>query len=272
MYAPNRVIVRRGVNLTSGATIPALDFAANEALSPTASNASISGFSSNDNTTVSVDFSTATTAFHPLYFRSGVTSSTQTIYGIPSTLTQTGDLHILTVRALSGTGNSYRVQEQYYRNPADKLVALGAALTAPAITTVSSTPYVRLGTSLPSQADYPSFANVTHAQQGRTISVTATAAYVGTTPTTWVLDIPELSTVGGFSISSFALQSGPSTTSYAEAYSGTLATFFGALADGGSLKFAGRIAGAGLAQALRAEAVIPTRRSHFSTSRAIVTR
>src|SRR6185503_18260258 len=44
VYAPNRVIVRRSVNLTSGATIPALDFAATEALSPTASNATISGF------------------------------------------------------------------------------------------------------------------------------------------------------------------------------------------------------------------------------------
>ena len=267
VFAPNRVIVRRSLNLTNGATIPALDFAANEALAPTPSNVTISGFSTNDNTTVQVDFSTATTPFHPLFQRSGVPSSTQTIYGIPSTLTQSGDVHILTIRALSSTGNSYRVSEQYYRDPSDKLVALGAALSAPAVTTISSTPNVRLSTSLPSQVDYGSFANVTHSQTGRVVSVTGTAAYFGGTPTNWLLDVPDLSGVSGFSSTNFGLQPGAGSTTYAEAYSGTLATFFGAFVDGGALKFAGRISGVGLAEmtTVGAEgAVRAPRRSHFS--------
>lgn len=269
VYAPNRVIVRRSVNLTSGATIPALDFAANEALSPTATNATISGYSANDNTTVAVDFSTATTPYHPLYYRANVPSSAQTVYGVPGTLTQAGDIHVLTVRALSASGNSYRVQEQYYRDPSDKVVSLGAALSAPVVTTLSSTPSLRLATSLPSQADYGSFGNVTHTQTGRTVSVTATAAYVGGTPAAWQLDVPDLSTVSGFSATAYGLQAGASTTTYAEAYSGTLATFFGSFVDGGSLKFAGRLAGAGLGQALRADAAEPTRRPRVSTRRAI---
>ena len=272
VYAPNRVIVRRSVNLTSGATIPALDFAAAEALSPTASNATISGFAASDNTTVTVDFSTATTAFHPLFFRSNVPSSSQTIYGVPGILTQAGDAHILTVRALSSSGNSYRVQEQYYRDPADKLVALGAALNAPTITTLASTPSVRLSTSLPSQSDYASFANVTHRQSSRTVSVTGTAGYFGGTPTTWVLDMPDLSTVSGFAATTYGLSSGTSTESFAEAYSGTLPTFFGAFVDGGSLKFAGRLAGAALIQLSRTEATRSVRRSHFAPRHSIVGR
>lgn len=272
IYAPNRVIVRRSLNLTNGATIPALDFAANEALAPTPSNVTISGFSTSDNTTVQVDFSTATTPFHPLYQRTGITSSSQTIYGIPSTLTQAGDVHILTVRALSSTGNSYRVTEQYYRDPSDKLMALGVAVSPPTVTTIATVPSVRLSTLLASQTEYGSFANATHSQAGRSVSVTGTAAYFGGTPTNWVLDIPDLSGVSGFSSDSFGLQVGANTTTYAEAYNGTLATFFGALVDGGVFKFAGRLSDVGLAQGIRVGTVRAPRRSHFSPGRAIVGR
>lgn len=271
VYSPNRVIVRRGVNLTSQATIPALDFAATEALVPATGIASIAGFASGDNTSLFVDFSTATTPYHPLYQRIGVPSASQPIFGIPSSLTQSGDVHILTVRALSNSGNSYRVVEQYYQVPGDRTVSLGAALSAPSVTTLSSTPYLRLGTTLPAQSDYPSFANVTHTQTSRIVSVTGTEAYFGGTPGSWVLDIPDLSTVSGFS-QSFALQSGVSTQSYAEAYGGTLAAFFGAFADNESLRFAGRLSGAALAQMYGADAGRNTRRSRFSAGRASVRR
>jgi len=130
---------------------------------------------------------------------------------------------------------------------------------------------LRLGTSLPSQADYPSFGNATHTQSGRTVSVTGTAAYFGGTPATWLLDIPDFSSVSGFS-SSFALQSGTSTQTYAEAYSGTLAAFFGAFADNESLSFAGRLSGASLVQMFRTQEARSARRSRFSVGRASVRR
>ncbi len=247
IYSPNRVIVRRGVNLTNNATIPALDFGASEALAPTATTGTISGLSGSDNTSLFVDFSTATTPYHPLFALSGVTSSTATIYGIPSTLTQAGDFHILSVRAESGTGNSYRVSEQYYRDPADKVIALGAALNAPTVSPISTGSALRLSASLPAQADYPSFASAVHTQGSRVVSVTGTASYFGGTPTTWVLDMPDLSTVGGYS-TAFGLTSALNTQSYVEAYSGTIASFFGDFVEGGTLKFAGRLSGAPLAQ------------------------
>jgi hypothetical protein len=271
VYSPNRVIVRRGLNFTNLATIPALDFAAIEALVPASGIATIAGYASGDNTSLFVDFSTATTPYHPLYQRTAVPSASQTIYGIPSSLTQSGDVHVLTVRALSSSGNSYRVVEQYYQLPGDRNVALGAALSAPSVTTLSSTPSLRLGTTLPAQSDYPSFANATHTQTSRTVSITATEAYFGGTPSTWALDIPDLSTVSGFS-QSFGLQSGSSTQTYVEAYSGTLAAFFGAFADNESLRFAGRLSGAALAQMLRTEEARSSRRSRFSPGRPILRR
>jgi hypothetical protein len=194
-----------------------------------------------------------------------------TIYGIPASLTQPGDAHILTVHAQSSSGNSYRVSEQYYRDAVDRFASLGVALSAPTVTTIVSTPTLRLSTSLPSQADYPSFANATHSQPGRVVSVTGTAPYFGATPSTWVLDVPDLSAVSGFS-TSYGLQSGASTTSYAEGYSGTLATFFGALTEGGSLKFAGRLSGAPLAQLSVTGAARDIHRSRFAPGRAIVRR
>ena len=271
VYVPNRVIVRRSVNLNSGATIPALDFSATEALAPTATLATITGYANSDNTSVLVDFSTATTPFHPLFTRTGLSSNTVTIYGIPGSLTQPGDAHVLTVRGLSSTGNSYRVSEQYYRDAVDRFVTLGAALNAPAVTTIPGTGPLRLSTSLQAQTDYPSFANATHSQSGHVFSVTGTAAYFGGVPATWVLDVPDLSAVNGFS-TSYGLLSGASTTSYAEAYSGTLATFFGVFAEGGSLKFAGRLAGAPLAQLSVSGESRPTPRSRFAPGRAIVRR
>jgi hypothetical protein len=265
VYAPNRVIVRRNVNLTTGATIPALDFAASEAVVPAQNSLAISGFSTSDNTQVFEDFSTVTTT-HALWSESQISSNTLTIYGFPSSLTQVGDLHILTVRAFSNTGNSYRVSEQYYRDPANRTAGLGTALNAPTVTTIASTPYLRLSASLPSQADYSSFASVRHSQGARTVSVTATSGYFGVTPGTWVLDIPDLSGVSGFSSSSYALQAG-SAQSDVEAYSGTLSEFFGVFDEGGNLKLAGRLAGTGLAQASVAPGGPPEGRSRFAGRR-----
>lgn len=265
VYAPNRVIVRRNVNLTNGATIPALDFAATEAVVPAQNSLTISGSASGDNTEVFEDFSTVTTT-HQLWSESQIPSNTLTIYGFPSSLTQAGDLHILTVRAFSSTGNSYRVSEQYFRDPANRSAALGAALNAPTVTEIASTPYLRLSASLPSQSDYPSFASVRHFQGPRTVSVTGTSGYFGSTPATWVLDIPDLSGVAGFSVSTYPLQPGTATT-YVEAYSGTLAQFFGSFAEAENLKLAGRIAGAGLAQASVVSDARPERRSRFAGKR-----
>ena len=115
------------------------------------------------------------------------------------------------------------------------------------MSTISTGSALRLSASLPSQTDYQSFASAVHRQGTRIVSVTGTAGYFGGTPTTWVLDMPDLAGVSGYS-TTFGLSSALNTESYVEAYSGTIASFFGAFVEGGSLSFAGRLAGAPLAQ------------------------
>src|SRR5438874_4779593 len=217
VYTPNRIIVRRSLNLLNGASIPVLDFGAAEALAPATNTVAIAGISPNDNSALSVDFSTATTT-HNLYTHPSISGSSQTIYGAPASLTQSGDLHILDVTAQSTTGSSYRVAQLHYQLPADKAMVLGATVNAPTVSTLSGAPALLLETSLPSQSDYPWFATATHYQGARTIAVTVTADYLGGTPSTWVMDIPDLSGVSGYSVQNYALQPGLGADTYVDAY------------------------------------------------------
>jgi hypothetical protein len=248
---PDRVIIRRALNPTNGATLAALDFAAAEAANVTANTLTVSGISANEDNLIDLFFSTATTLDHALFLSDFFTSGTQTIYHVPSTLTQAGDLHLLDVYAQTGTGSALRGETQYYRTAANKSVALGAALNSPTLTTVSSTSPVRLRTQLAVQPEYNSFV-VSLFSQGtaRSVSVIGTAAYFGS-PSTWDVAIPDLSGVTGFPSAS-GLQQGQATEWQVVGYGGTLATYFGATEENSSIKYAARFSSFNALMASRA--------------------
>jgi hypothetical protein len=248
---PDRVIIRRAQNPTNGATLATLDFAATEAAEVTANSLSISGISANEHNFIDMFFSTATTLDHPLFLPDVFTSSPQTIYHIPSSLTQAGDLHLLDVYAQTTNGGALRGETQYYRTAANKSVALGAPLNSPTLTTVSSTSPVRLRTQLAVQPEYNSFV-VSLFSQGtaRSVSVIGTAAYFGS-PSTWDVAIPDLSGVTGFPSAS-GLQQGQATEWQVVGYGGTLATYFGATEENSSIKYAARFSSFNALMASRA--------------------
>jgi hypothetical protein len=259
------VIVRRGLNFTNGATIPVLAFTAAEAVAPASNTVSITGLVASESNFLDVYFQTPTLfgailRGHSLYGAAFFTSGTQAIYGVPSTLTQSGDLHSLDIYAEASDGSSYRGHKQFYRNPSDKTAALGASLSTPVVGSIATTPSVRLRATLSAQADYNSFVNVFYIQGNstRTASVTATAGYFGTV-TNWVVDMPDLSGVTGFS-SSFGLQSNQVTTWIMEAYGGPFSAYIGGPSDGSTLKYAGRISDVATMQQLRASEGSPRHR------------
>ena len=244
---PNRVIVRRNQNPLSGATLPVLDFGASEALAIATNTLTISGLIGTETNYYYIDFATASGTSHNIFASPDITSPSQTLYGIPVSLTQTGDLHKLDLNA-DASATSYRTVWHWYRNPADKSVAFGAALNTPTVQNITSTPYARLRASLQSQVDYADFARAYFIQSGRRVFVTVTAAYRSGTPSTWTIEIPDVTAAGGYP-SNAGLLAGTSTSWFVEAFNGTLENYISATpGDGATVKFAGRSSNIATAQ------------------------
>lgn len=235
---PDRIIIRRAQDFVNGATIPTLDFNSTEARSVAEHGFTASGLSGNDDNYYLLNFSTQTTRRHSLSTAVQFFNGSPVLYGVPTTLTQAGDLHELEVFA--DGGSSYRGETQYYRFASQRSVALGPALTTPQLSTVATSPYLRLRTQLPAQSAYGTLVSVVYEQNSRDVVVTLTAGHVGNTPSTWEVTIPDLSGVPGFPLAS-TLQSGIQSNWYVDAYGGGFAaTFFGSPADGDVLRYAGR--------------------------------
>jgi len=242
-FAPDRVIVRRALNFTSGATIsPALDFDGGDSQATLANTLTVGGFVSSEENWILVDFRTATGTVHPFQTVSGFTSSVQTTYGFPAGLTQTGDLHDVEMFAYDALDN-YRGVRQFNRNAGDLTFALGPALNTPTIFSQEPAPYVQLRAQVQSQGEYGAFVSTYYIQSQdgseRIVEVIATATYIGGTPSVWDITIPNLSAVSGFPTQAM-LQEGIATTWYVDAFGGgALATFLGSPADGTSYRYAG---------------------------------
>ena len=134
---------------------------------------------------------------------------------------------------------------RWYRDPANQSLVLGPTLNVPDIASLGSSPYLRLRASLASQSEYGDFATAYFIQEPApdefvSVFVTHTAGFHGGTPSTWRLDIPDVTDAGGYP--SFAgLVSGDGTQWFVEAFDGSLADFIGATPTANAtLRFAGR--------------------------------
>jgi hypothetical protein len=255
---PDAFIIRRAQNPPDGSTLSTLDFNSAEAAAPAVNTVTISGLSASEDNLIDLYFSTATTFDQPIFLSSFFTSGTQTIYHVPSALTQAGDLHLLDVYGTTTSGVAVRGETQWYRNAGNRTVALGSHLSTPAISSLATSPIVRLRAQLPVQPEYNSFALALYEQIGtttvRAVSVLGTAGYFNS-PSTWVLDIPDLSGVSGFPTASGLASGGTSTNYQVFAYGGNLATFFGAPEEGSTMKYAARSSSTTTMMSLRADQV-----------------
>lgn len=257
---PDKIIVRRAQNLAS--TIPVLDFSAAEAANILVNTLTIAGLSASEDNYLWQDFHTSTTRNHSLASTQFFTTSTQTIYGAPST--QTGDLHELNLEGDASNGASYRGETQYYRVPGNRTATLGTSLNNPTITSATPSPYVRLRVQLPSQSEYGSLVSAFFEQStssaDRIVVVTATAGYFVNTPSTWQIEIPDLSGVSGFPTTAM-LQTGSQASWWVDAYGGSAVGFMGKPTDGTTLHYAGRSSAINAMQQYRASRTRPSARS-----------
>jgi len=244
-----RMILRRNVTYT--ATIPTLQFNGAEWFQPVFRGVFTNNLNG-DQSSAAVSFVTLNGASAPYLSEPGGPNGFG-YAGVPDSLLQPGDLHAISVFAAPSTGTSYRFVFVLHHSAVADTLAFGPSLNQPTVTTVGTTPYLRLRAQLPSQAEYAGLADATFSQNENIVDVAATAGYTGTTPPSWSLDIPDL-TGAGYD-PAWGLRSGSPVNWDVGAVAGNFLPFFG-----GASPFDGaRIVGAGVTST--SSAVSPLRRS-----------
>ena len=197
-FTSDKVIVRRGVNLLTGATMPTLDFAASEAITPATANLTL-GNVGGDSAFVVSGFVTATNTSGTLTQAFGTTQFTVT--GLPTSQLIAGDVQLVAAFAVSPTAfDTDREVFAFSHFITDQTLAFGPALASPAISTVSAAAPRRLRVQLPVQSAYPNNVEVDFLAQSsgsiQDVSLSATAAYLGASASSWDVTIPDLSAAG----------------------------------------------------------------------------
>lgn len=258
------MILRRGTNYANNAQIPNLDFGSAESFVPTRGFLTITSLS--DTTSVEASLITANGSSEPYYSANGAIGSggvRAVYYGLPDTLLTPGDYHSVSVIAAppGSNGTSFRfLQVLAHAVSTTTTTTLGPQLgPGTAVTTVGTTPSLRLRAQVPAVGTYTSGANAQFQQNANTVSISMTGAYLASAPTTWTLDVPDFSSAGYDA--NWGLKSGAAVSWSVVAFSalnGNLLPFIGgAPTDGAQLTGAGAV---GSSATSSASSLVPLRR------------
>ena len=187
-----RMILRR--NIASSGTIPTLNFSGPEIFQPTMFAAASTG-ATGDQISASVSLVTANGSVGPYYGTPAGPNGGLGYLGIPDSLLQPGDLHAVTVLAAT-SATVFRLASVLHHSAVGDTVAFGPALNQPTVTSLGTSPYLRLHAQLASQAAYDALARIEYTQTTNAVLVSVSAGYTTNAPATWSLDIPDLSTAG----------------------------------------------------------------------------
>ena len=273
LLTPDRMVIRRGVNIANGTSIPVIDFQGAESVVPASNNLSVAAMEAGEAVYVENVFQ-GTTATTGLMFSSQSTSNTHTMYAPPAASLVAGDLNELYIDAFNASGTVAHTLVTYFSTPGDRTETLGPLLTVPTVTVAATSPYVRERGQLASQTAYPTAARFVYLQgaasSNKYVVVVVTAAYLGGVPATWDVIVPDVSGVTGFS-NSWMHVTGQNTAFSGEAFSAPGGLLFGQTPTvGQSVKFAFRqsTVSTSVGSALRASTA--QRRSALDSRRGIL--
>lgn len=189
----NRLVIRREQNLASGSLIAPINFGSSESFAPAFATASVAGASE----AVPVDLISswhgrASTAL----LMYSTTPGPQLYPSVPLDRLEAGELSSL--QAFTSEQPGGRAAAAYFRAPADRVVTLGPGLSTPLVTWPDAPASLRPRLQLPSQPEYGRQARVTYTQGLDAVSVAVTSSYLGGTPPTWDIQVPDLSSVEGW--------------------------------------------------------------------------
>jgi hypothetical protein len=262
--SPDRVIVRRGLDLPTGAIIPELNFAATESVAPTAATATITN--APDGSTMAVLSSFMTPTMSGLLQVTESATTPISLYFVPAANMQSGDLHEVYADATQANGTVGQGHVEYVATVGDRSIALGPPLAAPAVTMHGSGEYSRPRATFASQPEYATVALARFVQSTLAsdvfVTLIASDAYHGGTPATWDLAVPDFSGAPGFN-NSWMLRPGVSTQYLTEGFNGPSRILFGgAPTAGDSYRFAYRQSTVTTSARLRGHSVMSRRPRH----------
>ena len=188
------IILRRGVDLPNGATLPVFDFTSAEAFQPDARQLSLGG---RDLTgaVVATRFITRSLDL-PLSLTVTQHAGTTVPYpSIPESRLLPGDLQV--VQAQTHASNNLLVATLYYRTPLDRALDVGAPMIPPQLSTVATLPTLRVRARFLPQGEYNQQTSISYQQDQTIVGIAMTAAYAGLTGG-YDMQIPELSGVANF--------------------------------------------------------------------------
>jgi hypothetical protein len=227
---PSRFLVRRGINPAAGATIAPIDFNAAEAVAPTTANWTFNATNGEAFSIVEY-FSTAGGTAGVLLGPPGIdrTTTSRTIYGVPSAQTINGDLHVVIATVLSSnlTVRATRQVIAYSRSIVDRTLTFGPALPTPTVTTVATAPLGRLRAqgTLPNEYNSGVMFDASQTSIDRYTSIHATRGFLGS-GNAYDLQVPDLTAVVGWD-TRFPMSSGVAATYWVSGGGPTLDTFDG---------------------------------------------
>jgi hypothetical protein len=225
----NRLVLRRNVDYAT--TIPALNLFGPEAVIPAAQVITTSNLGA-DQASSSMTFVTGNGATGPYFVRPALANGGVTFAGLPDTLLQAGDLHAVTVNASPASGTAGRFAIVLHHSVVSDAVTFGPPLNQPTVTSIGTSPYLRMHAQLASQTEYDAAAHADFAQNALSFGVTMTANYSGARPPNWTLDIPDLSSAGYST--AWGLKTGSKLDWTVTAVAGSVLPFLGATpVDGG---------------------------------------
>jgi hypothetical protein len=240
LLTPDRLVIRRGVNLANNASIPVIDYLGAESVAPVSNTLTIEGLEAGE-TVYSENAFRATTWTYGLVYATDGSTSTQTMYSVPASSLVPGDISELYIDAFNSSSTVAHTMLTWFTTPSNRTETLGPLLTTPTVTVAATAPYVRERGQLPSQTAYPTVARFVFLQNpGKFVYLVVTAAHLGGVPATWDATVPDVSGVAGFNTT--WMHSPGQTTAYsAEAFLAPGSTFFGGLPTiGQSMKYAYR--------------------------------
>jgi hypothetical protein len=236
-----KMIIRRNTQYANAATVPDLDFIGVESFIPVNHPIKLTNLSG-DQSRATLSFVTANGQSAEFFSSAGrffpaLNSDAVTFFGVPDSLLQAGDFHVSTVFAAAPDGKSARLVESMTHSLPDQTFILGPPLSTPTVSSLGTSPTLRLRAQLPSQSAYNAGVNVEYDQGSNSIEVTATTAYFGGIPSTWIVDVPDFA--GASYDTSWGLRSGTALSWLVVAAGGNVLPFFGATVVDGAQLIAG---------------------------------
>jgi len=170
-------IIRRGQNIADNGTIPALDFSALEAFTPTSAIITLNGLIGGETVTQSMFYQVAANCATATLYGGATASASFTALGIPSAQQVGTDFHGLSVFA--STSSASRIITQYNHALVARTLTLGAVMPTPSITLLVA-PYERLEADYTLPGDYQgSTAFGYNDGVNKSVSIVATFGYLG---------------------------------------------------------------------------------------------